>query len=232
LALGTFIIAAIIGVTIAYYIPKSYTSSATVVVDAKTDPVAGVAQIMTPNFLTTQIDIIKSTRVGNRVIKQLKLDQNEALRSQYVASKIQSTFDEWLSGLLQKALTAEVGRGSNVIKISYTSTDASFSALMANAFVKSYLATVLEMRVEPAKQYAEFFDERSKGLREAVEKAQTRLSAYQKDKGIIGSDERSDIENSKLNELSQQLLQAQAASIEASSKQRRHSLRVIDRKRF
>jgi polysaccharide biosynthesis transport protein len=219
LALGTFIIAAIIGVTIAYYIPKSYTSSATVVVDAKTDPVAGVAQIMTPNFLTTQIDIIKSTRVGNRVIKQLKLDQNEALRSQYVASKIQSTFDEWLSGLLQKALTAEVGRGSNVIKISYTSTDASFSALMANAFVKSYLATVLEMRVEPAKQYAEFFDERSKGLREAVEKAQTRLSAYQKDKGIIGSDERSDIENSKLNELSQQLLQAQAASIEASSKQ-------------
>jgi polysaccharide biosynthesis transport protein len=218
-ALSAFMLAAMIGVTFAYYIPKSYTSTATVVVDAKTDPVAGVAQIMTPNFLTTQLEIIKSSRVGNRVIKQLKLDQNEALRSQYVASKIQATFDEWLSGLLQKALITEVGRGSNVIKISYTSADANFSALMANAFVRSYLATVLEMRVEPAKQYAEFFDERSKGLREAVEKAQTKLSVYQKEKGIIGSDERSDLENSKLNELSQQLLQAQSASIDASSKQ-------------
>jgi polysaccharide biosynthesis transport protein len=124
-----------------------------------------------------------------------------------------------LSNLLQKALVAEVGRGSNVIKISYTSADPNFSALLSNAFVKAYLDTVLEMRIEPAKQYAEFFDERSKGLREAVEAAQSRLSAYQKTKGLIGTTEQNDVESVKLSELSQQLLMAQAASIEASSRQ-------------
>jgi polysaccharide biosynthesis transport protein len=220
IALFAFVLAAVVGVTVAYFVPKTYTSQATVVVDAKTDPVAGVAQIMTPNYLLTQVDIIKSTRVSNRVIKQLKLDQNEALRGQYTASKIQTTFDEWLSTLLQRALVAEAGRGSNVIKLSYTSADPKFSALMANAFVRSYLDTILEMRIEPARQYAEFFDDRSKKLREAVEKAQSKLSAYQKEKGLIGSDERSDIENSKLTELSQQLLQAQAAAIDAASRQK------------
>jgi polysaccharide biosynthesis transport protein len=220
IALFAFLLAAVVGVTVAYFVPKTYTSQATVVVDAKTDPVAGVAQIMTPNYLLTQVEIIKSTRVSNRVIKQLKLDQNEALRGQYTASKIQTTFDEWLSTLLQRALVAEAGRGSNVIKLSYTSADPKFSALMANAFVRSYLDTILEMRIEPARQYAEFFDDRSKKLREAVEKAQSKLSAYQKEKGLIGSDERSDIENSKLTELSQQLLQAQAAAIDAASRQK------------
>jgi polysaccharide biosynthesis transport protein len=220
IAILAFVLAAIVGITVAYFVPKMYTSQATVVVDAKTDPVAGVAQIMTPNYLMTQVDIIKSTRVSNRVIKQLKLDQNQALRSQYTESKIQTTFDEWLSTLLQRALVAEAGRGSNVIKISYTSADSKFSALMANAFVRSYLDTILEMRIEPARQYAEFFDDRSKKLREAVEKAQSKLSAYQKEKGLIGSDERTDIENSKLTELSQQLLQAQAAAIDAASRQK------------
>jgi polysaccharide biosynthesis transport protein len=224
IAFFVFLIVAPIGVTIAYFVPKSYTSQATVVVDAKTDPVAGVAQIMTPNYLMTQIDIIKSTRVSNGVIKQLKLDQNPTLRAQYTKSKIQTTFDEWLSTLLQKALTAETGRGSNVIKIGYVSGDPKFSALMANAFVRSYLATILEMRIEPARQYAEFFDSRSKSLREEVETSQSKLSAYQKEKGLIGSDERTDIENSKLSELTQQLLQAKAAAIDASSRQKQAQL--------
>jgi polysaccharide biosynthesis transport protein len=220
LSVLAFLISASLGLTVAYFLPKPYTSQATVVVDSKMDPVAGVAQMMTPNYLMTQVDIIKSTRVSNLVIRQLKLDQNQALRKQYTDSKIQTTFDEWLSTLLQKALVAETGRGSNIMKISYTSQDSKFSAVIANAFVRAYLDTILEMRIEPAKQYAEFFDDRSKVLREAVEKAQSRLSAYQKDKGLIGSDERSDIENSKLAELSQQLLQAQAATIEASSRQK------------
>jgi polysaccharide biosynthesis transport protein len=219
-----FIVAAMVGITFAYFVPKMYTSQATVVVDAKTDPVAGVAQIMTPNYLMTQVEIIKSSRVSNHVIKQLKLDQNQLLRSQYTESKIQTTFDEWLSILLQRALVAEAGRGSNVIKVSYTSADSKFSALMANAFVRSYLDTILEMRIEPARQYAEFFDDRSKKLREAVEKAQSKLSAYQKEKGLIGSDERTDIENAKLTELSQQLLQAQAAAIDAASRQKQAQL--------
>jgi polysaccharide biosynthesis transport protein len=224
IVLAIFIVGASAGVYTAYHAPKYYISTATVVVDAKADPVAGLSQITTPNFLATQVDIIKSSRVGNRVIKLLKLDQNPTMRKQYADSKAKSSFDEWLSNLLQKGIVAEPGRGSNVIRISYTAADPQFAAVMANTFVKAYLDIVLEMRVEPAKRYSEFFDERSKGMRDSVEKAQAKLSAYQKEKGIIGADEKSDIESAKLNELSAQLLQVQAAAVDSSSRQNQAQL--------
>jgi chain length determinant protein EpsF len=90
---------------------------------------------------------------------------------------------------------------------------------LANAFVQAYLQTTLELRVDPARQYSSFFDNRAKEAREALEKAQNRLSAFQRDKGIIASDERLDIENVRLNELSSQAVMLQALASESGSRQ-------------
>ena len=214
-----FFLAACVGAFVAYQTPTTYTATAVVMIESKADPVAGVVQVLQPNFLMTQVDVIKSSRVGNKVIKSLKLEENPTLLAQFKESAAQGTYEEWLSRLLQKNLVVEPGRGSNVIRISYTSPEARFSALMANAFVAAYLDSMLEMRVEPAKRYSTFFDDRAKALREELEKAQARWSEYQKSKGIVATDDRQDIEISKLNELQTQLLQAQAQAIESSSRQ-------------
>jgi polysaccharide biosynthesis transport protein len=219
IVLFVFIVAAAAGVGYAYYMPVSYSATAVVMVESRTDPVAGGMQIMSPNFLTTQVDVIKSSRVSNKVISALKLDTNPTLREQFKVSAAQGSYEEWLSRLLQKNLIAEPGRGSNVIRVSYISAEARFSALMANAFVAAYLDSILEMRVEPAKRYSNFFDDRSKVLRENVEKAQATLSSFQKSKGVVGVDDRQDLEISKLNELQAQLLQVQALAIESASRQ-------------
>jgi polysaccharide biosynthesis transport protein len=219
IVLTVFILAAVAGFTIAYYAPVTYSATAVVMVESRADPVVGGMQIMTPNFLVTQADVIKSTRVSNKVIRNLKLSENTALREQFKDSQAQGTYDEWLSRLLQKNLLTEPGRGSNVIRVTYTSSDARFSALMANAFVTAYLDAVQEMRLEPAKRYSSFFEDRSKDLRENVEKAQAKLSAFQREKGVIATDERQDIEIGKLNELQTQVLQVQAQAIEATSRQ-------------
>jgi polysaccharide biosynthesis transport protein len=110
-------------------------------------------------------------------------------------------------------------RDSSVISVAFTSPDPKFSAALANAFVQSYLDTTLDLRVDPAKQYSSFFDSRSKELREALEKAQAKLSAYQKERGILASDERYDVETARLSELSSQLVALQAISAESSSRQ-------------
>jgi uncharacterized protein involved in exopolysaccharide biosynthesis len=77
----------------------------------------------------------------------------------------------------------------------------------------------VDLRVDPARQYSSFFEQRSKAARDALEKAQTRLSAFEREKGIIASDERLDVENARLNELSTQLVMAQAMSAESNSRQ-------------
>ena len=86
------------------------------------------------------------------------------------------------------------------------SSDSVKAAKMANAFVQAYLDVSLGLKVDPAKQYSTFFDNRSKELRANLERAQAKLSAYQREKGIIANDERFDIENARLGELSTQVV--------------------------
>jgi chain length determinant protein EpsF len=107
---------------------------------------------------------------------------------------------------------------SSVISITYSASDPKFAEKIANAFAKAYMEVTLNLRVEPTKQAAAWFDDQLKGLRKDFEDAQGRLAAYQKEHGIIASDERVDVENARLAELSTQALQAQNAALDAESK--------------
>jgi chain length determinant protein EpsF len=116
-------------------------------------------------------------------------------------------------------MLVEASRESNLIYVSYTANDPRFAADAANAIVQAYLDTSVELRVDPAKQYFAVFDSRAKELRANLERAQTKLSTYQREKGIIATDERLDFETQQLNQLSSQLTMLQAVSAESSSRE-------------
>ena len=209
-------------VAISMLLPKKYTGVASIVVDVKPDPVAAMAypSMAMPGFMATQVDIMTSDRVTLRVIRDLKLLDNPNLRQQWQdESEGKGTIEQWLIDLLQKQLDIKPSRESNVIQVVYKSPDPRFAAGLANAYAQAYIATTLELRVDPAKQFTSFFNAQSKDAREALERAQTRVSSFQREKGIIASDERLDVENSRLNELSSQLVQIQAISSESGSRQ-------------
>lgn len=218
------VIVVLVGATIAasLLLPKQYTASAAVVIDIKSpDPIAGMVlnAMAAPGYMATQVDIIQSDRVAQSVVRLLKLGENPALRTQWLdATQGQGNFEAWVANLLQRKLDVRPSRESNVININYTSPDPKFAAAMANGFVKAYLDTSVELRVDPAKQYNTFFDARAKDLRGALEAAQARLSAFQKENGILVTDERLDVENQRLNELTSQLVQLQALSAESRSR--------------
>lgn len=214
------VVAGTVGVSL--MLPKRYTASASLVVDAKPDPVSAMLYPgqVSPAFMATQVDIIESDRVAQRVVKNLKLDQNPQIRAQWLeATKGEGSIEVWLAGVFQGSMEVKPSRESNVITVSYKSPDPKFAAGLANAFVQAYLDTALDLRVDPAKQYSSFFDNRSKEAREALETAQRKVSAFQREKGIIANDERLDVESFRLNELSSQLVAIQAVSAESMSRQ-------------
>lgn len=221
-ALAVFVAIVVGTVGISLMLPKQYLGTASVVVDVKPDPVSAMAFSTSalPGFIATQADIIQSDRVALRVIRDLKLLENPGIRSEWQAQQSgEGSMQQWLVDLLQKQLDVKPSRESNVISISYKAQDPRFAAAMANAFAQAYIATTLELRVDPARQYASFFDVRSKDARDTLEKAQAKLSAFQREKGIIASDERLDVENARLNELSSQLVMMQAVATESGSRQ-------------
>jgi succinoglycan biosynthesis transport protein ExoP len=204
-------------------LPRQYAGTAAVVLDVKSpDPIAGVVLpgLSGSGYMATQIDVLKSERVALRAIRALELDKRPELRQRWQeATEGEGEFDSWLSDMMLAKLEAKPGRDSNVIAVSYTSADPKFAAAMTNAFVKAYIDTTLELRTEPAKRFSSFFDTRSKQARETLEQAQSKLSDYQRKNGIVASDERLDVENSRLSELSTQMVMMQALADESLSRQ-------------
>jgi succinoglycan biosynthesis transport protein ExoP len=203
-------------------LPKSYTAVASVVLDVKPDPLSAVMYqgAANPSFMATQVDVIRSDRVARRVVQNLKLTENPQIRDQWTTeTRGQGDIVQWLSDSFQKNMEVVPSRESNVIMISYKAPEPRFAAGLANAFVQAYLQTALDLRVEPARQYATFFEERVKEAGGRLESAQAKMSAFQKEKGIVATDERLDIENARLSELSSQLVGLQALASDSTSRQ-------------
>ena len=199
---------------------RVYTATASLLIDAKPDPVSTMLYGgATPAMINTQIEIIRSDRVAQRVIQNLKLADLADMRSTWASAKSGQTIQEWLTELIENGLDPKVSSpGSNVINIGYKSADARFASTVANAYVQAYLETSIELRVDPAKQYTGFFTDQQKDARTALEAAQNKLSAFQKEKGIIGSDDRFDLEMSRLTALTQELVTIQTAQVAASTR--------------
>jgi chain length determinant protein EpsF len=203
-------------------LPRQYTASASVVVDFKPDPVSAamLGSLTSPAVMATQVDILRSERVALRVARDLRLDEDAALRRRHAGEAGPAVpIERWLvAEVLAKGLEVRPSRESSVIQVSFKATDAQRAAALANAFVDAYVRTSVELRTDPARQYNSFFDGRAKEARDRLEAAQTRLSAYQNQHGIIVSDERLDAETQRLNELTSQVVTLQALAAESSSR--------------
>lgn len=201
-------------------LPKNYKSTATLVLTHKgADPVTGMimpAQL-SASYMATQLDVIKSTRTALMVIDQLRLDQSEAVKAQFESSNTNMGLRDWLADWLLKNLDIDTSRDSSVIGISFKGTDPMFASMMANAFANAYQEMSIRLTVEPSQKAAAYFTEQLSVLRDGLEKAQKRLSDYQHEHGIVDVDYRLDVETKRLNDLSSQLIIAQAEVMGAVS---------------
>jgi chain length determinant protein EpsF len=222
--LGVLFVTVATTAVVSLLLPKEYTASATLIVDSKSkDPFTGqlLPAQMFPGYMATQVDVIKSPQVATRVVQGLKLADAPGTREQFMeATEGKGSIEQWLGDVLLKKLDVEPSRESSIFRVSFTGTNPEFSAIIANAFAKAYIETNLDLRVAPAKQSAAWFDQQINQLRDDLDQAQQKLTAYQREKGLVESDERLDVETRRMAELSGQMIAAQSAAYDASSRTR------------
>ncbi|NMG35874.1 chain length determinant protein EpsF [Azoarcus sp. TTM-91] len=220
---GVLAIVVLAAAAVSLILPKKYTAQAALVVDAKSaDPILGnmIPSQMMASYIATQVDIIGSDRVAQRVIDITGLDKQPQFQEMWQeATEGRGGIKVWLASALKSRLDVKPARESNVITLSYTGSNPEFVAMVVNAFAQAYIDTALELKVEPARQYANWFDERTKGLRDDLEAAQKRLSDYEQQHRIIASDGRLDVETARLAELSSQLVAVQGLRADSRSRQ-------------
>ncbi len=225
-AFALVLVATVLVATVAsLLLPKSYKATVSLLVDAKDEQ--SLSNVLRPlllpqerlSYMQTQMDIITSKKVARKVVQDLKLAENPLTRAAVdgEAGGGGSIEDQIVESLLNK-LKVEPSQ-SNVIQASFSSPDPRFSALVANAFAKAYIDTMLELRVEPTREAAKWFDEQLKTLRANLEEAQAKLTDYHQRQGIVSADERFDVENTRLGVLSEQVARAQEQTFQWNSRE-------------
>src|SRR3989344_877502 len=210
---------------------KRYEATATVVVDAKGDPLSvfGSGAGALPTMMATQYDIIRSDVVARKVLEKSGLLQTPALRQAWEKrASGEGSYIGWASNFIKQNLIIKPSRESNVIEITYEGEDPRFAAVLANAFASSYIDVSLDLRVAPARQYARFFDESLAKSKSKVDEARAKLSSYLRENDLISSDERLDTELNKLNDLSQQLVLLRSMSADTANRAAQSSDRLQD----
>ena len=213
---------------VSFLIPPAYRATASLMADASRDEQSlNTAQrvFMMPQermtYMQTQIDIITSQKVARKVAQDLKMADDAGARERFSKHDTgNGSIQEWLAELLLNGLKVETTQ-SNIISVSYSSGDPQFAATVANGFAKAYMDTILELRVNPTKQAAAWFDEQLKTLRSNLEEAQARLTDYHRKQGIVSTDEKGDVGNARLSELSSQLVKAQGTTFDFMTREQR-----------
>jgi chain length determinant protein EpsF len=225
LALVATIVAAL---AVALIMPKRYVGQATLIVDARDEqtivPSRGAVSITErAAYVATQIELIQSGRVATQVARDLNLAQNPDLREAWQDDTGGvGPIDVWIGNLLLQRLKV-TNSVSNLVTIEYTNKSPKVAANIANGFAKAYLDVVLELRNQPVREASQWFDEQLAGMRNQVMQAQNKLTAFQKQKGILVADERLDIDSARLTDLNTQMLAARSAFYDAQSKHRQAS---------
>ena len=224
LILGVLAVTVLLTLAVNLVQQSTYKATASVLLNYKgVDPLTGVTtpgQLL-PGYMATQIDIIGSKHVALRAVNALKLATIPEVQKQFLAAtEGRGDIRDWLADLLRRKLDIVPSRESSVVDISFSGNSPQFAAQVANAFAEQYQYASVGLKTEPMKKAASYFGEQTRQLRDNVETAQSRLSKYQQEKGIVSLDSnRVDIELSRLNDLSAQLVAAQSAVMEAASRQ-------------
>jgi chain length determinant protein EpsF len=212
-------------------LPKRYTGESAVVVDARgIDPLAqqgAMSADLAANFVATQVDVIESHNVALKVVDRMKLATDPEVIAKF-NSKTGGvgSIRDWEAEELLKALTVKPSRDSDVIFLQFASKTPQVAADIANSFADNYITASLELKVDPARRQAGWFDQQVGDLRNALETAQQKLSSYQGQHGVIGNDDsnnRLDAETARLTEISNHLVAAQAAMYDAETRQKQMS---------
>jgi succinoglycan biosynthesis transport protein ExoP len=216
---GTLVVLAVIA---SFVVSKTYVAETSIIIDTRSQDVAsgsGPDQFAFADYLQTQVEIIDSHNVAVKAVDTLKLADRSDLKNKFqLATHGAGRIQDWLADDLLRNLIVTPSRAGGVISIKYRSQSANDAAAVANAVAQGYLATNLQLTVDPARQRASWFDEQVQTLREQLETGQRRLAAYQNAQGVDGASGHLDVETSRLGEISDQLVNAQATLADAQAR--------------
>jgi len=182
-------------------------------------------------FLNTQLEILRSRALAERVVRRLNLASNERFFAAMQSPQISE------NGSQQARFTAAVDmvggnfsvslpRDTRIAELSFSSTDPEISANLANAYAAEYIQSNLQRKFDSSAYARSFVAEQLEEARVQLEGSERELNAYARQAGLIRTRDASNedaesagsVTASSLMQLNESANAAQAARIEAEAR--------------
>ena len=199
------------GLLIAVILPPRYTATSRLMMDiVKPDPVTGemLSSQFARAYVATQIEIIKDYKVAGRVVDKEGWTSSPALAAAYRAdvgdNGNTSGLRRWLAQRIIDNVEVKLVEGSNILEISYTSDNPAAAAEIADSLRSAYEQETSDLRQQGARANAQWFQLQTQKLRQQLSAAETKLTAFEKENGVVISpDGTTDAQSARLQAMSQ-----------------------------
>lgn len=191
------------------------------------------------DYYKTQYEILKSRALAAQVIREQGLERNRLFLGEEKpvgpVTKLWSDTNAWARRMLPTPPKAdgEISFGvkpelisaylggleikpvprTRLVKIAFSTPDPNLSASVANAHATAYIRQGIELRSQANESGLRFLEEKLVELKERIEKSETALNQYRRDKGIISVEDKENIVLDRLNDLNKRLTDAEADRI-------------------
>lgn len=215
-----------------------YRATTRVLIDREYKNLAEIKEVYydpySEDYYQTQYELIKSTATAMRVVKNLNLEQNPEFNTVLKKTEI-GLFRSFLAGVrnifssgskteknevtdnatvlarkIQGGLRVEPVKNSRIVNISYEYPEPRLAAAIADGIANAYVEQVLDIKMGTARQAVEWMTKKIEEQKKKLEESQQALQAYMKDKDIVELENKEAVTPLKLQNLSYQLIQAEA----------------------
>src|SRR5450432_993165 len=192
------------------------------------DPTSSGPGMATDSYFQTQIKILQSDSLLERVAGKMDLSQERpasgwgafATRVQRMLGMSDSTQELDKNAFVAKArqnLTVRASGQTRLVEVMYDSEDPKFAALFANTLVTEFIEQSQEMRWKSSQRTGEWLTGHLSQMKVDLEKSEAQLQAYARSSGLTMT-EKENVTEGRLKELQDELDKAQADRVDKQAK--------------
>ena len=207
-------------IVVTLLLPKTYMASSDVFLDYKgNDPINGrlFSPMMDESYMQTQLDMIKSQAVAEKVIDALDLERTAAYRESVERQGEARAHSQLVKRINDQTLVV-TRRSSRVIEVEYAAGAPEQARDLANAVVRAYIDLNQQISSASARARREQYNAQLEHLRKEADSIQEKLTKYQQDVGILDPNERNDLQSRQLGDLMTSLITVQNQQQEAQAR--------------
>ena len=192
--------ALVTGVLLTLLQTPTYRARATVQVSREAPKVMDVQQVEPTEssddaFLATQLALLRSRSLAERVVQRLGLGQNEAFLSggrdlsdavDRPSTLTKAEGEKRAIGIVARNLEVAPVAGSTIFEIAYDDPNPALAATVANGVASEFIRSALERKFDASNYARDFLRTRLNATKGKLESSERDLVAYATSQGIVG----------------------------------------------